>query len=66
MHFFRFHDFGLKTPIHAPKMGFFGDLTPKMGAISSRTSKCTNGCRNTAAVKYHTDQVQVEVQDFRL
>ena len=29
MHVFRFHEFGLKTPIHAPKMGFFlGDLTP--------------------------------------
>jgi len=24
MHVFRFHEFGLKTPIHAPKIGGFG------------------------------------------
>jgi len=28
MHVFRFHEFGLKTPIHAPKLGFLGDFTP--------------------------------------
>jgi len=28
MHVFRFHEFGLKTPIHAPKIVFFWDFTP--------------------------------------
>ena len=28
MHVFRFHEFGLKTPIHAHKMGVWGNLTP--------------------------------------
>jgi len=28
MHVFRFRELGLKTPIHTPKMGFLGDLTP--------------------------------------
>ena len=26
--FFDFDEFGLKTPIHAPKIGVLGDLTP--------------------------------------
>jgi len=38
MHVFPFHEFGLKTPIHAPKMGFMGDLTPKWG-LSHRDPK---------------------------
>ena len=28
MHVFRFHEFGLKKPIHAPKLGVLGFLTP--------------------------------------
>jgi len=28
MHVFRFPEFGLKTPLHAPKIGFFWDFTP--------------------------------------
>jgi len=28
MHVFRFCEFGWKTPIRAPKIGFLGDLTP--------------------------------------
>ena len=28
MHVFRFCEFGLKTPIHAPKLGVLGFLTP--------------------------------------
>jgi len=28
MHLFRFHEFGLKTPIHAPNIGVLGDFTP--------------------------------------
>ena len=28
MHVFGFCEFGLKTPIHAPKLGFLGFLTP--------------------------------------
>ena len=36
MHVFRFHEFGLKTPIHAPKMGFFGGFDPLNGGLSHR------------------------------
>jgi len=28
-----FRDLGFKTPIHAPKIGFLGDLTPKWRAV---------------------------------
>ena len=31
--------FGLKTPIHAPKIGFFGDLTPLVGSNINVTTK---------------------------
>ena len=34
--FFLFHEFGLKTPIHAPKMGFFGGFDPLNGGLSHR------------------------------
>jgi len=43
-----FCEFGLKTPIHVPKMGVLGDLTPKWGTISSEPPKFTNDCRNTS------------------
>ena len=33
MHVFRLGEFGLNTPIHAPKMFCFEILTPKWGAI---------------------------------
>jgi len=33
MHVFRCREFGLKTPIHAPKLEFWGDFTPKWGAM---------------------------------
>ena len=36
MHVFRFHEFGLKTPIHAPKMGFFGGFDPLNEGLSHR------------------------------
>ena len=36
MHVFLFHEFGLKTPIHAPKMGFFGGVDPLNGGLSHR------------------------------
>jgi len=36
MHVFRFHEFGLKTTFHAPKMGEgFGGFDPLNWAISS-------------------------------
>ena len=38
MHVFRFHEFGLKTPIRVPKMGFLGDLT-QVGAMLTRPQK---------------------------
>jgi len=31
MHVFRFHEFGLHTPIHFPKLGFFGFFDPLNG-----------------------------------
>jgi len=34
--------FGLKTPIHAPKIGVFGDFTPKMGSNVNETPKGTS------------------------
>ena len=42
MHVFRFHEFGLKTLIHDPKIGFFGDFTPKWGAMSTKLKKGTS------------------------
>ena len=33
MHVFRFREFGLKTPIHAPKIVFFWILPHKWGAM---------------------------------
>ena len=40
--------FGLKTPIHAPKIGVFGDLTPLVGSnINVTIKKGTNGCEMT-------------------
>jgi len=33
MQVFRFREFGLKTPIHAPKLGFLGVWPPKWGAM---------------------------------
>jgi len=41
-----FCPFGLKTPIDAPKLGFWGYFTPKMGAISTRPPKGTSAGRN--------------------
>ena len=35
----KFCPFGLKTPIHAPKLGFSGDFTPKMGSNVNETPK---------------------------
>ena len=34
--FFPFHEFGLKTPIHAPKMGVFGGFDPLNVGLSHR------------------------------
>jgi len=34
-----FCSFGLKTPIRAPKIGVFGDFTPKMGSNVNGTPK---------------------------
>jgi len=37
----RFCPFGLKTPIHAPKIWVFGDFTLKMGNSINETPKGT-------------------------
>jgi len=34
--------FGLKTPIHAPKIGVLGDFTPKMGNNVNEPPKGTS------------------------
>ena len=39
MHVFRFHEFGLKTAIHAPKIGVLGILPHKWGAMSTKPKK---------------------------
>ena len=41
-----FRPFGLKTPIHAPKIGVLGYFTPKMGSIVDETPKGTSAGRN--------------------
>jgi len=41
-----FCPFGLKTLIHAPKIGVFGDFTPKWGAMSTKPLKGTLAGRN--------------------
>ena len=41
-----FCPFGLKTPIHAPKIGVFGVISPpKWGAISTKPPKGTSSGR---------------------
>ena len=41
-----FCPFGLKTPIHAPKIGFLGISPPKWGAMSTKPTKGTSSGRN--------------------
>jgi len=48
MHVFRFHEFGLKTPIKAPKLGVLGDLTAQLGLPHREPPKGTNDYRNTS------------------
>jgi len=38
MHVFRFREFGLKTPIHAPKLGVLGENRGRCGAILTPTN----------------------------
>jgi len=42
MHVFRYREFGLKTPIHAPKLGVWEILSPNWGAISTKPKKGTS------------------------
>ena len=42
-----FRPFGLKTPIHAPKIGFFWGISPpKWGAVSTKPPNGTSAGRN--------------------
>jgi len=41
-----FCPFGLKTPIHAPKIVFLGISPPKWGAMSTKAPKGTSTGRN--------------------
>ena len=42
MHVFRYHEFGLKIPIYAPKIGVLGDFTPWMESNINETQKGTS------------------------
>jgi len=44
MHVFRFHEFGLKTSIHAPKIGVLGDFTCLMGSSINETHILVRVC----------------------
>ena len=50
--FFRFREFGLKTPIHAPKLWFLGILPLKWGAMS-RNPKKAHPCASPRSLSYH-------------
>ena len=39
MDVFRFREFGLKTPIHAPKLGVLGDFDPLNGEQCENSQK---------------------------
>ena len=45
---FLFYYFGLKMPIHAPKMRFWGILTPKWEAVTTLFTKGISLHRNTS------------------
>ena len=61
MHVFRFHEFGLKTPIHPPKWLFFwGGIGPtKWGAVLTRPPKGTNRCGSTS---YEPSSVKIALK----
>ena len=52
MHVFGFREFGLKTPIHASKFGFWGYFTPKWGAISIKPKKA-HPCASPRRLSHH-------------
>jgi len=45
-----FCPFGLKTPIHAPKIGVLWYFTPKTGSNINKNPKGTSGGRNGSSV----------------
>jgi len=50
---FRFREFGLKSPIHAPKIGGFGSiLPPKWGTISTKPKKA-HPCVSPRRLSHH-------------
>jgi len=52
MHVFRFREFGLKMPVHAPKIGNVGVLTPKRGAISTKPKEA-HPCASPRRLSHH-------------
>ena len=53
MHVFRFHEFGLKTPIQAPKIGVFGGFYPLSGEQCQRNPQKTHPCASPRRLSHH-------------
>ena len=56
MQVFIFCDLGLKTPIHAPKIGVLGDLTLQMGSYLMPTTKKALSCAETRHTTYRSSK----------
>jgi len=50
--FFRFREFGLRTPISVPKIGVLSDLKPLMGSIINETQKA-HPCASPHRLSHH-------------
>ena len=50
MHVFRFREFGLKTPIYAPKLGFFDPLN---GEQCEKFPKKAHPCASLRRLSHH-------------
>jgi len=53
MHVFRFHEFGLKTPIHAPKIGVLGGFDDLNGEPYQRNMKKAHPCGRATPLTCH-------------
>ena len=51
--FFRFCEFGLKTPIHAPKLGFFEVFDPLNGEQCKKFPKKAYPCASPRRLSHH-------------
>ena len=53
MHVFRFREFGLKTPIHAPKLRVFGVFGPLNGEQCEKFPKKAHPCASPCRLSHH-------------